>query len=838
MKSDISESVIDLYYRLGRALIPISKKPPHAGKRPKNRNWMKKDYDSIDIKDFAEQGYNLGFRLGRDDFVIDVDPRNGGDKGLEKLCDDWALEDLAEIAPTVVTGGRGYHYYFKIDPRIKTVETLLEYEGLEFKRYGRQVIIPGSIHYGTERFYELDQTSPYDKTPPPVPTWLVEKLAQEITQSAKSFVSSPRLTDSELSQLLEALPVGEYDTNDSWLPILMSAHHATAGEGLDAFLAWSTADPRYRNARSIIRRRWVSLAERQHGVTYATLFKAVRKHGGFIPRAIQVKADFADSAINQARPILTDEDIEIIGLDKPKRKGKIEKGDREDERAAYMIALQAAENLSQGSTTEEIDGVLKRLIGFPPIDVDSLIDTVKNKTRRTRGAIRLEFERLVREHTGGVESEIADVAYQVAEQTLLKNFKKGRFLRYGIDDRFWRYKKGVWRPVPDMDIKAVLHKRVEKYLKATKASGGASMILSQAFSLIGPMLGAAIEFNEKIRQPVINCLNGEIWTKSNGHYVFKKHKSENNLTHRLDIPFQKDADCPLFKQTLKDIFGYLKKPERDETIRHLLEILGYIIQPLKNIAAWVFFYGEGSNGKGVVLEVLQAILGDAALSTEISLMNLAANKHAYADLPGKLAIIDDDLKARSVLPDSTLKKLSENKPLQANPKHKTPFRFYNTAICVIASNHWPATRDLTFGLRRRAFVFSFNRVFRENETDLDRSRKIIDTELSGVLNLLLASLRRLRDRGRFKPSITCQTAKETWLRESSQVQTFVESNFNQYSYAKTAFSEVWNLYIEWTMMEGVQKKHTKTGLRKALNDLGFATILKRNKMWTWGIKPL
>ena len=833
MKSDISESTIDLFTGLGRALIPISKNTPHAGKRPLHKNWSKREYDSIDIKEYAERGFNVGFRLGRDDLVIDVDPRNGGDEGLKRLSDDWALEDLADVAPTVNTGGGGWHYYFKVDPRVKTQETLEEYPGIEFKRFGRQVIIPGSIHYDTERFYELDQNSPCDKTPPPLPTWLVEKLAREIKQSAKSFAASPRLTDSELTQLLEALPVGDYATNDRWQPILFAAHHATAGEGLDAFLDWSLSDPSFRGYKSLIKRRWVSLSEKQHGVTYATLFKAVRKHGGFVPRAIQVKADFADSEINEPRPTETDEDIEVVGDDKPKTK----KGDREDERAAFMIALNAAEKLNQTSTTDEIDAVLKRLLGFPPIDIDSLVSTVSQKTRRRASSVRSEFERLKVESMSGGDEGVADIAYQIVESTLNKKFKGGRLLKYGVDERFWQYREGVWRPVPDMNIKAILTRRIKKHMKATKAATGTSMLLSQAFSLIGPVLGAAVEFNEPHRRPVINCTNGEIWTKPNGKYTFKKHKPENNLTHRLDIPFEREADCPLFLETLNDIFQPLPTREREDTIRHLLEVMGYIIQPVKNLSAWVLFQGEGANGKGVLLEVLQSILGEAALSTEIAMMNPAANKHAFADLPGKLAVLDDDLKARTVLPDSTLKKLSENKSLQANPKNRATFRFYNTAICLIASNHWPATRDLTHGLRRRAYVFRFDRIFEQHEIDPDRARKIVDGELSGVLNLLLSALRRLRNRGRFQPSASCRAAKERWLRESSQIQTFVDEHFNRIRFAKTTFDEVWSFYIEWTMTEGVLKKHTKTGLRKALNDLGLSISKKNNKTWVWGIKP-
>lgn len=845
MKSEISESIIDLYYRLGREIIPISKKPPGAGKRPLHKAWQRRQYDIVEIKEYAERGYNLGFRLGPDDIVIDVDPRNGGDEGLRRLEADWGLKDLASVLPCVYTGGGGKHFYAKIDPKVKTVETLPEYPGVEFKRVGRQVIMPGSFHFDAERFYDLDELSPFDKSAPPLPTWLIEKIARQ-DQHVETFVASPHLTNSELATLLEAIPVENYRSNDLWLPLLMASHQATAGAGLEAFLNWSLADPEYNGQEHIIKTRWGSLGRRQSGVTFATLFKAVNQYGGFIPRSIRVKADFVDAV-----PKVSNGDsggglvIEGLTLTDPTQTTI------EDDRTALALAQDRILKLNKVSTSKEIEKILSKICYFPKLERESLLKLLADRTRKPIGVLREIMRDLARgtsvekSLSSGLfdgkkitedDKAIKDLGHQLACLTKINFFNNGRTLKYGIDDRFWKYENGFWRPVSDMDIKTKVYEQVKAFLVDSGQALSASNLVSQSYTLIAPMVGPSKDFTESERRPVINCCNGELVTLNNGKYKFRKHKPEHNLTYCLDIDFNPAAECPIFNDTLQEIFEYLPKAERLDTIRHLLEILAYTIQPLKNLSIWVLFQGQGANGKTVILQILSALLGNAALEIDIGLLNPMVNKHAFADLPGKMAIVDEDLKAKAVLPDSTLKKLSENKYLQANPKNKTPFRFQNTAICFISSNHWPVTRDLSHGLKRRAMVFTFDRVFTNEDIDPNRARRIIKTELPGVLNVLLKSLRRLRKRGHFQPSATCQRARDTWLNESSQSRTFVNECLQKESFAKTPFNQIWNVYLEWVVAEGIEKRHTKSGLKRALAEAGYKVQTYKNVYHVFGLK--
>ena len=83
------------YLARGLDLIALgvnSKAPIKAGREP------------LDIDEVLFHEGNLGWLLGDDDAVIDIDPRNGGDESFKRLVADLGLTDLV---PTVLTAGGG-----------------------------------------------------------------------------------------------------------------------------------------------------------------------------------------------------------------------------------------------------------------------------------------------------------------------------------------------------------------------------------------------------------------------------------------------------------------------------------------------------------------------------------------------------------------------------------------------------------------------------------------------------------------------------------------------------------------------------------------------------------
>ena len=116
-------------------------------KNPIVKNWLDKLIPYATITEYFQKGYNIGFVLSDTDLVVDCDPRNykDGTDSLEQLQNDLGVR-LQDHAPTVKTGGGGYHFYFSKPSDLNINEVLDKYPGIEFKTEGRQVCAAGSLH--------------------------------------------------------------------------------------------------------------------------------------------------------------------------------------------------------------------------------------------------------------------------------------------------------------------------------------------------------------------------------------------------------------------------------------------------------------------------------------------------------------------------------------------------------------------------------------------------------------------------------------------------------------------------------------------------------------------
>ena len=281
--------------RAGLTLIPLHRwdardaKGRQRGKSPIDPSWQAREYDSREVLRRAERdGLNVGVRLPPTWMVLDVDPRNfpDGRDPLAELVRDARL-DLS-TAPHTVTGSGGHHYWFTKPADVQLLDSLDGYPGVEFKSHGRQVVAPGSIHPSGRR-YEWDDLAPFPEEAPPVPDTLL-RLARRPVRAHGEAAGLGELTPDMLAVSLEWLEPTDFQDHDAWLALMMACHHATAGEGRQEFIDWSTQDARYADDAWIIGRRWDSLhasptgGRRGRPVTVKFLHKVVQEAGGEVAR--------------------------------------------------------------------------------------------------------------------------------------------------------------------------------------------------------------------------------------------------------------------------------------------------------------------------------------------------------------------------------------------------------------------------------------------------------------------------------------------------------------------------------------------------------------------------
>ena len=91
--------------------------------------------------------HNIGIVPGLSGLVvIDIDPKNAGDRGLDKLIDKYGQMGF-DTAPRVCTGSGGNHFYFQADPNdpLSNARGALP-GGIDVRGCSGYVVAPPSLH--------------------------------------------------------------------------------------------------------------------------------------------------------------------------------------------------------------------------------------------------------------------------------------------------------------------------------------------------------------------------------------------------------------------------------------------------------------------------------------------------------------------------------------------------------------------------------------------------------------------------------------------------------------------------------------------------------------------
>lgn len=132
---------------------------------------------------------NVGIACGEEAgiLVLDVDPRNGGERSLTELKKNYGELPLTLA---VDTGGGGKHYYFEYpDDRIQTQKIG---DGLDLQSDGSYVVAPPSSHHSGGIYEWTPSPNSSDlRTLQPAPDWISERAATEGSSSPSGRLPPP-----------------------------------------------------------------------------------------------------------------------------------------------------------------------------------------------------------------------------------------------------------------------------------------------------------------------------------------------------------------------------------------------------------------------------------------------------------------------------------------------------------------------------------------------------------------------------------------------------------------------------------------------------------------------
>jgi len=761
-ESQINPEIIDWYLSQDLKLIRIASTGVDARKRPLDK-WTSKRVSRDQLVLHAERGHNLGWHIGLKHVVIDVDPRNGGEESLETLQDILGFR-LEDEYITVYTGGDGFHFYARIKGKdCGYLTKSKKYPGIDILTGNRQVIIPGSRHPNGQLYEFADPPKHISETPYLAPE-IVAIFSKQPSTTTNAETSPPNTSLEEVAQILEHLdPPTEYD---DWINHLGAIYHSTGGEGLELAIEWSKKDPIYaEEAEEQVRRRWDSFAKpHPNPRTIKTLISSLSKVE--TPEAEKVVSDHffkeATEDFKEERPNAYSEE----GL-----KELLEEIDRLPPHTDKEVIVNVmVDGLYQYPFNDhEIVRRLCKSLGRSKRDLQPLLRKIREKVRsRERSVKRAKEKKRNKIDIDVIADELIKTKYTDEDDN--------RILIHATNQQYYYYTGSVWEPGLQNAIDQASYYASLKHIKENNLNSEVTSVAKRTeVSLKAKVTTTEDLLRFHLPPPsVINTKNHELHIdQQTGKIDVRDHSPLSYLTTQIDVEFDPFADCPAFEEMLDQVFAHFSKEELPQIKRHFFEVVGYVIQPAKNIPLICLWYGDGFNGKTTIANFIAALVGDkAVLPAKLHEFGGKGNAHALASLEGKLLLIDDDLQANMVLSDGIAKKISESKAIEVNPKNKPAYTITATVTPLLLGNNLPIVRDISRGMQRRFDLIPFTSDLTPHKDSL-LPRIAMDEELPGILNAALDGLQRLRRRGEFDPPPSCVRARERFFSQSNSVSTWL-----------------------------------------------------------------
>jgi len=353
---------------------------------------------------------------------------------------------------------------------------------------------------------------------------------------------------------------------------------------------------------------------------------------------------------------------------------------------------------------------------------------------------------------------IKGINYDKAAEMILQN---AHILRLAETGANYIYIGGVYLPIGWGYLEQQLYENFKGIAKkngqAVNNSGTINEILNQAFSRKTISMDSLLS-----RTPMLNVENGllDLNTK-----VLIEHDPDYLMLSQMDVEYDPDAECPMFMDFLDGALA----PEYHDSMG---ELFGYTLWPDHNIQKAFMLLGPRRSGKGTMLRVMQALIGELSTS-HIGLQQLCNDRFARAELFGKMLNTFGDLPRDPIRDTGFFKAVTGEDSIMAERKFGQPFNFKNIAKLVYSANYAPGLKgsddDAFYG---RWIIFPFeNSVYGHEDPHLTE-KLTTPAELSGILNWALDGLSRLRDNG-WKFSYT-DDAAAIYRRKSKPESAFLE----------------------------------------------------------------
>jgi len=276
----------------------------------------------------------------------------------------------------------------------------------------------------------------------------------------------------------------------------------------------------------------------------------------------------------------------------------------------------------------------------------------------------------------------------------------------------------------------------------------------------------------------------------------------------------------------------------------MIAFIGACLYPRLKVQFFPFLHGEGSNGKSILILILEKLFGQYAVKIPVTALMTSKYggdraQNEMARLFRKRIVIASETEEGQRLSESTIKDLTGGDRLTGRKLYCPTFEFDPTHKLICYGNHRPRIIGKDEGIWRRIRLIPFLRKFTGPEKrDPDELVSELLEEGPGIMNLFLRGLEDARKGALEKNPEIVERETLEYRQTSDPIAQFLEERTVPVSKGKSISSrDLFRDYMDWKKETNTQDFSTHISFTKHLKSLGYAHKKDRtNTTVFFGIK--
>lgn len=274
------------------------------------------------------------------------------------------------------------------------------------------------------------------------------------------------------------------------------------------------------------------------------------------------------------------------------------------------------------------------------------------------------------------------------------------------------------------------------------------------------------------------------------------HDYKKMFTQETGVDYTEKVDCPLWIEFLNQTF------QNDQELIHFIQkIVGYSLTGSNAEQVMFILFGNGRNGKSVLLNIIKYISGSYAKTMNATTIMQKRNSSGQgptsdiARLEGARLVVSSEANEGDRIDESLIKQMTGGDTLVARYSYGRDFEFDPVFKLWMATNHMPKIYGTDEGIWRRLIIIPFTHTVKKENIDKNLEDKL-KAESMGILKWAIDGAMMWQREGLNPPEVIKQ-ASQDYREEMDVIEAFISESCVVGNEFKVKASELFDAYKKW-----------------------------------------